>query len=59
MLGLAVSAHLYPRLEAERYGNRLLVLADGANLSMPGSPTAEPVYGLPAYWVSAATSPAR
>ncbi|MFN0027840.1 MAG: flagellar biosynthesis protein FlhA [Acidimicrobiales bacterium] len=32
---------------------QVLVLADGANLSMPGTPTTEPVYGLPAYWVSA------
>ncbi|MCC6436926.1 MAG: FHIPEP family type III secretion protein [Acidimicrobiales bacterium] len=32
---------------------QVLVLADGAALPIPGAPTTEPVYGLPAYWVTA------
>ncbi|MGD9750724.1 MAG: flagellar biosynthesis protein FlhA [Acidimicrobiia bacterium] len=32
---------------------QVLVLADGATLPIPGTPTTEPVYGLPAYWVTA------
>ncbi len=32
---------------------QVLVLAEGANLPIPGTPTTEPVYGLPAYWVPA------
>ena len=32
---------------------QVLVLADGATLPIPGTPTSEPVYGLPAYWVTA------
>ena len=32
---------------------QVLVLADGATVPIAGTPTSEPVYGLPAYWVTA------
>jgi len=32
---------------------QVLVLADGVGMPVPGTPTTEPVYGLPAYWVTA------